>query len=46
MLIVNEPYIIKTNSPRAAEWVQRLKDHKAAQLAEMRRMLAATANEE
>lgn len=38
MLTVNEPIIIKTNSPRAAEWVQRLKDHKAKQLEKMRRI--------
>lgn len=44
MLIVQEPYIIKTDSPRAAEWVQRLKDYKAAQLEKMRR-IAAIENE-
>lgn len=44
MLSVNQPYIIKSNSPRAAQWVQRLKDHKAEQLEKMRR-IAAIENE-
>ena len=36
MVHVNETIVIKSSSPKLAEWVKRLKAHKAEQLEELR----------
>lgn len=38
MVVINEPLIIKTDSPRAAEWVKQVKEYKHQQLELMRRV--------
>ena len=36
MVHVNETIVIKSSSPKMAEWVKKLKAHKAAQLEKLR----------
>ena len=36
MVYVNETIVIKNSSPKVAEWVKRLKAHKAEQLEQLR----------
>ena len=36
MVYVNETIVIKSSSPKMAEWVKRLKAHKAEQLEKLR----------
>ena len=36
MVHVNETIVIKSSSPKLAEWVTRLKDHQAEQLEKLR----------
>lgn len=36
MVHVNKMMVIKTNSPKAAEWVKRMKAYKAEQLEKLR----------